>query len=257
MAMAADLQIISGALEAYRNDFGDYPRIPMNPTGAIPTPTGAALLCWALVAPGPAVASPNGVILGDGADGPGFRVRGTTGTVKGPYLPADRFTIGVVGAMDPTIMASEPARAVTTVAFDNMIDVIADRYYHPILYFAANKAADPSSNSATTPFVSELASSQSTFNYGDCVGTRSPADGRGLGIATAPQKLTLKVMRFRLGDSDADGRIDPTRETAVTAGPYLLWAAGPDGVFGSEDDVADNGSAVQLNTPSLPPNIYP
>jgi hypothetical protein len=36
---------------------------------------------------------------GDGADGPGFRVRGTIGPVKGPYLPPDRFLIGTADGM--------------------------------------------------------------------------------------------------------------------------------------------------------------
>src|SRR6185312_10355294 len=85
-AIAADLQVIANALDAYRNDFGDYPR-PGGKSkfsglaGALPDangnlPGGAVvsgpqILCGALVAPGPASE--------DGKDGPGFRLRGVTG----------------------------------------------------------------------------------------------------------------------------------------------------------------------------------
>lgn len=109
--MAADLQVISQAIDNYRSTFGNYPQ-QLNGNG------GAAILCWSLIAPGPATA--------DGADGPGFRVRGTQGTVYGPYLSLDRFHVS----------------AATTSA------VIYDRYDHPILYFVAHRSISP-----TTSFV--------------------------------------------------------------------------------------------------------
>jgi prepilin-type N-terminal cleavage/methylation domain-containing protein len=49
----ADFQTISLALEAYKQDFGDYPRVPMDPTNVNATmhDTGAAVLGKALLGP--------------------------------------------------------------------------------------------------------------------------------------------------------------------------------------------------------------
>src|SRR5690242_20010658 len=78
VAMQADLQTVVLALDAYRSDFGDFPR----PDRFVTSPfQGSAIICWALIAPGPATQ--------DGADGPGFRLRGTYGQVKGPYVSID------------------------------------------------------------------------------------------------------------------------------------------------------------------------
>src|SRR5262249_55450637 len=53
--IAADLNTIATALEEYRKDFGDYPRIPTDPvTGRTIEGTGFAVLCKALYSPGPA-----------------------------------------------------------------------------------------------------------------------------------------------------------------------------------------------------------
>jgi len=244
--MAADLQAISHALEVYRSDFGDYPRPAYTPD----RPTGASLLCWALIAPGPAT-MPGGTPGGDGADGPGFRIRGTTGTVKGPFLPPDHFTVGVVGKTEGNNPASQVATAVPAKVFDNNIDLITDRYYHPILYFPVNRAANAQTGST---YIDN--NPAALFDYGLTVSSRSPAGSDGLGIDTLPNKLTLKVMRFRMGDTNGDGILQAS-ETPAATGPYLLWSPGPDGIYGTADDVVDNGSSVQINPAALPGNIYP
>lgn len=258
--MAADLAVISNALEAYRQDFGDYPR--MGATTATSAKSGAALLCWALVAPGPATT--NGNNPGDGADGPGFRLRGTTGAVKGPYLPADRFNIGVMaaGMSEVGIVTQTPPPSGKTINPDDSLDVLADRYYHPILYFPANKGANPSAkNVSGGAFVNESYSPQALFNYQDNSPTGAVPPEATLAIATLPNRLTVNVMRFRLGDvgdgSSAvpDGNLQPN-ETPAALGPYLLWAAGPDAYFGTDDDVVDNGSAVNLNVTPLPSTVF-
>jgi prepilin-type N-terminal cleavage/methylation domain-containing protein len=248
--MAADLQSISQALEAYRADFGDYPR--RRSTDA----NGASLLCWALIAPGPASLT-NG-IPGDGADGPGFRLRGTTGTVKGPYLAPDRFTIGVLGQM-----GSSPLTVATPTGgvFDNRATVIADRYLHPILYFPANTSADPHGTGVSSgSFVnsSPTASSQAVFNYADMYSDQFP---QGMGIGVTPNVLTAKVMAYRLGNINGTGTLSATDQPVAT-GPYLLWSPGPDGYYGNDgthgsacDDVVNNGGSVQLNTSLLPANM--
>lgn len=114
-----DLNAIAAALEAYRADFNDYPRVPgpgnpgqpqyqAGPTGPGTTPTppamrmdGALMLCWALMGPRPAFGVQAGTdpnFGGDGADGPGFRAGVPlapgvilSGKVWGPYLPPEKF----------------------------------------------------------------------------------------------------------------------------------------------------------------------
>ena len=65
-----------------------------------------------------------------------------------------------------------------------------------------------------------------------------------------------KVMSYRLGDANYNGVID-NGEVPVTTGPYLLWAAGPDQIFGNDDDVMCDGAQLQQITGSLPFQITP
>jgi len=59
-----------------------------------------------------------------------------------------------------------------------------------------------------------------------------------------------------MGDTNGDGILQAS-ETPAATGPYLLWSPGPDGIYGTADDVVDNGSSVQINPAALPGNIYP
>jgi len=139
-AIASDLQVIANALDAYRADFGAYPM-----PGTITEPhvnqgqpifiNGQKILCWALVAPGPASE--------DGADGPGFRLRGTTGRVRGPYLPPDRFVVGTMGG-NPGDTAGVISCADAGKPPSDWFDVLADRRGRVILYYPAHVAAHPS-----------------------------------------------------------------------------------------------------------------
>jgi hypothetical protein len=65
-----------------------------------------------------------------------------------------------------------------------------------------------------------------------------------------------RVMSYRLGDLNYNGVIDAT-ETPVTTGPYLLWSAGPDGVFGNDDDVLCDGAQLQQVLGPLPHQVAP
>ena len=280
-SMAADLMVISQALEAYKGDFGFYPQINRNPSPNQPAPnagplTGAALLCWALVAPGPAI-SPNSVTPGDGADGPGFRLRGTVGPIKGPYLPPDRFLIGTVdgGGMvhtPNTIILSPGQKA----AFNDNEDVLADRSYSPILYFAVTKGA--LANSSPNGFVKAVyvppppagdppipAQNPAVFIFDDNhvymdVSHLFPYNefnnGNPNDLTRGLNKIGWRVMSYRLGDSNYNGVIDPS-EVPVTTGPYLLWSPGPDQYFGDDDDVMCDGTQLQQVTGMLPHQIMP
>ena len=274
-AMAADLQVISQALEAYKSDFGDYPRVNryQHQTGNLPVnasnsnilfAVGAQVLCWALVAPGNAAQ--------DGADGPGFRLHGVTGPVKGPYLPPDRFLIGTadgVGVIHPpgTIRVG-PAN------YDDMQDVLADRGNSPILYFPAYKGSNPASSFVAATFAPGedflnippvfafddnqefLDTSHMVLNIKTGQNVLDSAYGNPANLTRGANEAGWKVMAYRLGDINYNGTID-NAEVAVTTGPFLLWTAGPDMIFGNDDDVMCDGAQLQQTQGPLPYAIMP
>jgi prepilin-type N-terminal cleavage/methylation domain-containing protein len=283
-SMAADLEIISQALEAYKADFGDYPRLDHTATivqNAL-VEQGATILCWALVAPGPAV-STNPLNPGDGADGPGFRIRGTVGAVKGPYLPPDRFLIGTADGNGVVWQPGEVnPQNVTQAGFNNNQDVLADRNRSPILYYPATrsaKASEPPNGFVKPMFFPLYPLNAKTatpalvhpaiFNYDDnhvyLDGSHVTPTGFHLGCGN-PANLTRgsnadylagwRVMSYRLGDANFDGTVD-NGEAAVTTGPYFLWSAGPDRVFGNDDDVMCDGAQLQQVMGPLPFQIMP
>ncbi len=244
--MGADLQAISVGLDAYRQDFKDFPRIDysvIGPGGAnginVPTSAntiqipGAVVLCWALLAPG--------LDAQDGADGPGFRVRsfanasspsGSTGQgqVYGPYIAAGRFNIGN--------------------GTDDSYSTINDRYGHPYLYFPANKGANP--NRQNPPAVP-------TTIHGHFVEAWSPTSTNPPPMFNATDgvqafrhtgetddSLSLPRLQASMGDLNASGDIDGS-ETAAYVGNYILWGAGPDEAYGPNVLVAGSPNTFDLN----------
>src|SRR4051812_27170250 len=104
-SLAADIAAIGTALDAYKADQGDYPRVVGPPVPAKFGYDGAVALCQALLAPADS----------DGKPGMGFTNR-PGGKVFGPYLQSDRFkTRDVTSTNDPTLF------------------VLADRNNNPIL----------------------------------------------------------------------------------------------------------------------------
>ena len=92
-----------GQIVSYSGGSGTFDYAALQPVPAGTAPAEPANAFWA---PIPLITA------ADGADGPGFRVRGTQGTVYGPYLDADKFkTIGLA---------------------------IVDSFGNPILYYPAN-----------------------------------------------------------------------------------------------------------------------
>ncbi len=79
--MALDIQTISAALEAYKQDQGDYPRVTTANTGSV-------VLCQALIAPGNQATDGYGDPSTSNGTGPfpGFRTR-SGGKVWGPTCP--------------------------------------------------------------------------------------------------------------------------------------------------------------------------
>jgi prepilin-type N-terminal cleavage/methylation domain-containing protein len=258
----SDLNSIAMALNAYKQDHGDYPRVNAVDTGGTPIANlGAAVLGKALIGsygdgvesgavdpndppssgalgpnikagqcvsgtpgfvalvdePGPPPAADKWAVFdaNDGADGPGFRTRrgpgpdntlGTAddvfqGKVYGPYLQAEKFNVS--GTM------------------------LMDRDDNPVLYFPAAHGAPNIRGPITTAagsvpgFVAR--SEHSKYDANDNLAYFKRA-----GDSDAD---ALKPLRVMLGDIDFDGIIDASEQPA-TEEKFLLWTAGPDGLFG-------------------------
>jgi type II secretory pathway pseudopilin PulG len=272
--MAADLQTIATALEAFKTDTGDYPR-------SIPQYGGFAVLAKELTGPfgdglDAALSKPNSPVLdaqdppvyqggtlykpgdavrqgstvgaptyvclkestgaaltdlnywvavdvNDARDGPGDSIR-AGGAPRGPYLPPDRFRTRGCALLDIN---------------DN-----------PILYFPRSTGR-PNVNSTFTSGGSPLGayvdrSRQSAYDADDNLTFFLQASENITNNADANR--ATKVMRELLGDYNAaddnaatngDGKIDPGEQTPVAA-PYLLWSAGPDGVYGPLHNTSAN-----------------
>lgn len=211
-AMAADLQQISTALEAYKADFGDYPR-PVDGAGA--SGRGAQLLAWALVAPGDDTA--------DGVMGPGFKA-GLGKKVYGPYLDMTHFKLN----------------SSATVFGDPINTVILDRAGNPIVYLPAdslhgkvNRANGNAYFDAKVNFVG---------NYTTVPAL--PADHMLFNLADFPQltatgSVTASAKFYAmLGDTNLNGSFD-NAETPAYTGPFILWSAGSDGIYGPDISAPD------------------
>lgn len=230
--MAADLNLISQALDQYREKFGDYPR----PASNLGSTSGAVVLCWSLLAPGPATQ--------DGFDGMGFRPRGTgQGEVYGPYLTPDRLKIGTLSTNKDNLVLA-PTSGTT---YDDTKTLIGDYYDHVILYFPANLSVPP-----TTAYVKSYTPGtvppQATYNFSE-----------NSAFNAKPNYLTQKVFAYRVGAHKNPGgnpAIITATDTAVATGPYILWSPGPDGVFGPQIDPTFNtatGEDDDVTYPELDP----
>jgi prepilin-type N-terminal cleavage/methylation domain-containing protein len=284
--LQSDLQTISAALEAYRSDFGDYPRSQalLTSTGTLtatgtdqPNPaTGAEILCRALIGPAPATdpnAGNNPTILAqDGADGPGFRLRGTSGRIYGPYLAADKFKVyslyaNTAGGLPVEASSSQPLFGTPGGTFYPLDAVIADIDGNPILYFPAralkpnindpvnypngylglSSSPPPTSNIPAYTKFSEFDADDNWiymhyFFHDGQVAWRSSGDSSEAAGASSTSTLGFKRICVMFGDYDPsnptagtnfDGVIDTAGEHPINE-PFVLWCAGPDGKFGPD-----------------------
>jgi type II secretory pathway pseudopilin PulG len=249
-AMAADLNAIGVALEAYKKDFGAYPRVVKDagtaPTVTRPNPmTGAQVLAFALMGPAPATdasAVPGQRPIQDGADGFGFRTQRAGTTLQGktyqPYLQSDRFK-----CMDPMDDAA-PGQTNNDPVTHALRFCLLDRNNKPILYFPAspgrpNLKMSPVAG-APAPYVDSSIASGLTTSEGarfdaddnlmwfgdDPVAYASTAIGSGPDATNA-----LKRIRVMLGETVmADGILQDGEKDVDL--PFVLWSAGPDERFG-------------------------
>lgn len=242
---AADLAAIGTALEAYRQDFGDYPSVNAVNTGApalakalvgagnATTPVaafngsldyavGAAVSQGqnefvAIVNPpppgGPGATPPHPSYwvqynVRDGADGLGFVAR--QGGKKWPnYLDPERFKAGAG--------VSHGA-------------ALSDRYGRAYLYYpATGKPNVRLANGYIADWNYTAPSPRPMFNAQDNV-----------------LNLPLAAMRRMMGDVNGNGMIDGN-ESPAYEGPYILWGAGPDETFGPAVGVTNPVKAVEAS----------
>jgi prepilin-type N-terminal cleavage/methylation domain-containing protein len=266
-AMAADLNAIGVALEAYKKDFGSYPRVVKDPATTVIDPThpnpmlGAQMLAFALMGPARATdpaATANARLIQDGADGFGFRVQRTAGNdgnlntpddvMQGktypPYLQSDRFK-----CMDPMDDAA-PAQTNNIADTHALRFCLLDRNNKPILYFPASSAHPnvkiaPAVAGAPAPYVDSSiatgnASEGSLYDGDDNLMwfTNDPttyASAAMTAAASQPDKdISLKRIRVLLGETKTANGVIENGETPVDL-PFLLWSAGPDEKFGPVD----------------------
>lgn len=246
---AADLQSIAQALEAYRADMHDYPRLPPGMTANDPNfQSGAELLCWALLSPGPAVAD-NTHPVGDGADGMGFRTRGTKGQVYGPYLTPGKFRLY---NMNSTNSPNPPPPL-----DDDSAMVILDYWDHPVYYCPATPNTDPT---VAPPqgggYVVNYAGNGPRPMYDPIYFTEpstpkkfSPAlyQNQDPSVSGTQNIMSLTELQEMLGDLNHNGTIDatdPKHPDVQQNLPFLLWSAGPNGRFGYD---RARGAAITPN----------
>lgn len=199
-----DLNAIALALEAYKQDFKDYPRPPRNLPNEV-------VLAWALI--GPFQADSNSPNLGpavtkyDGADGPGFRTQwdatAKTGSKTwGPYLAADKFPLS-----------------------DDKL-TLKDRFGGNIDYFPRWRTPQKSLKLFDTANTSATALGVGIYDWHQ--GDQTP---------TAMSGTTPKAVLFfqkALGDTDFSDAVAGTEQLG-TCPEFLLLSRGPTGDFDFKD----------------------
>jgi prepilin-type N-terminal cleavage/methylation domain-containing protein len=223
-----DLQTIGLALEAYRKDFGDYPRPP-------DSHRKYRVLAWALIGPYDTTASgandplsnPPNQPLVDGADGPGFRtsyalVSGQPkgSKVFGPYLPPDKFKI------NPSTNADFP-----TTPADLRWDIL-DRFGTPIEYFPRWRQGQGLQLFGTDP----ASAAKATYDYQQ-QWQASPAS------TPSAQSQAIKYLRKALGDiGDNAGAYPPNdkfdgSEAPTDAPAFILVSRGISRTFSDDTTI--------------------
>ncbi len=250
--LASDFGTISMALEEYKKDFGDYPRVDSPNTGFAvlgkaligtygdgfqpgtpptpdsndpPTYTGAAAKPGDCVQTGAnskyvALVENAGAAVSDVTtwapftpndleDGFGSRLR-VGGKKAGPYLNPEKFRVRGCALLDAN-----------------------DK---PILYFPA-KTSKPNLSTSLPgggkPFIDMTGYGQTAVGVNRETSLYNANDNLQFFKRFDDTDDTRAMGRFAamLGDVNNNGLIDPGEQAAST-GPFLLWAAGPDGFYG-------------------------
>jgi type II secretory pathway pseudopilin PulG len=248
---SATLASISLALEAYKQDFGDYPRFV--PGGEDPLnfrsgPRGARLLTRALFGVAPAMEARSDVgvadphyLFGDGHGTPqapfGFRARRQvvtrdgesavlySGPVSGPYLDPDRFDL---------LKTNDPAMIADGYVYGPDAVILDPQFREPILYYPGLAKPPPISEFRPRALFPSETVGLYVDSYLEIERQQSMYDA-----SPNEEVHPLQQLRRLLGDLDNDGVIGPT-ERAATMAPYLLIASSTGSRAGSGGTYNEN-----------------
>jgi len=255
-AMAMNLQAIATALEAYKLDHGDYPRLPISSqrnTTNPPHDYGSMLLCRALIGPAPAAI--------DGADSYGFRIRpGGSGRVYGPYLDPSKFKLVQAVKNDDNTWEIRDGHLA-----DVSSDPLTAQYGSPILYYPArptkldlSQTPPKYTGSLTYPFLVNGRDPRVNSGNGD---TSLPGGGGDMGLfnvednkdsAGNPRLSRLQLLlavepQYPIWSSPPSATLPNVfpapaarpvwaQTSGTFTGPFLLWTAGQDGFYAATDN---------------------
>ena len=238
---AGQMQTISMALKAFYDEQGYYPPVT-DSSGAPIEGAGAAALGRWLIGPGGATLNTplDGAYSSDREYPIGSHVSsGATCYVALKKTPAGGPPSGdwaVFGASDNADGPGFTVRAGPGKVFGPYLSPtfptagfgLLDSNNNGILYYPATGKKLGGTGTTQVRYVSNPS---------------QPNAARGFVYNSADNSaLSLGDMRRLMGDTDSNGTID-AGETAATSEPYILWSAGPDGVFGYHngkcDDVAN------------------
>jgi type II secretory pathway pseudopilin PulG len=244
--LAADMSTIGMALDEYKKDFGDYPRVTQ-------ADTGFAVLGRALLGTYGDGNLPGGPPPPPDPDDPPAH-SGTEYTAGDCVQSGATKYVALKKIAGPLDATPGPNQAWTAFNANDLADgpgtrlraggkkvgpyLQQDRFRvrgcglldandNPILYFPA-KAAKPNLSQvimpgSIPPFVSQ--GKASLFDANDNLFFFKRFDDQD------PLNAMMRI-RAMLGDKDNNGLLDPGEE-AASQGPYLLWAPGPDGFYGA------------------------
>ena len=247
---AADMQSISQGLEAFKLDFGDYPR--PDSAGAN---SGFAALGRYLIGPGPADSSSTTY-----TQGPPFQI----GSMYYVGTPPNQTQYVCVNATSTT--TAPPSTDWVVQNFFDGVDsfgihqgvhsnkkygpylqpdkfrthglAIVDKKDNPILYFPAPPGHPNIHLAQGYATVTPNVNGNSLYNLADGEVFFREAGEPDISNAPTNAFASVHTMMVMLGDTGANGAIDVDAnhggrvEKELTTGPYLLWAAGPDGIYG-------------------------
>jgi prepilin-type N-terminal cleavage/methylation domain-containing protein len=227
-AVRMELHTIALALDAYKADFGDYPRPPNDKRKY-------RVLAWALIGPydttgGPVdpLNSPKQIM--DGADGPGFRTvwdptvkKG--GKVWGPYLAPEKFRVATT-ANNLDFPTKPP---------DLRWDIL-DRYGSPIEYFPRWRNYQTGMNLFGTTIPTPPATPNGAYDFQQQWQT-DPTQTPSGALSPNPQ-TAVNYLRKALGDDNLDDVIN-NKESIQDTPPFLLLSRGPLRAFSSNADIQD------------------
>lgn len=254
----ADFQAIAQAIEAYKQDFGDIPRLPTDSNGVAIPNLGAAVLGKALLGLYGDATLSIGAFETSKTYFPGDVVRDSSSLLwlayrppvnAAPSAPLPNTVVNwlEVGAF-PVDLFNGPGFRVRQGGKSYGPYLLPEKIKHhglflmdsddnPILYSPAKPGRSDVTKQPSAgvpgPYVDQAVAGQPgpLFNANDNFEMFRRADETG-GTSTA---IILARIQMMMGDARSNGYIQSSdNETAITQ-PYVLWSSGPDGMFGPAD----------------------